>query len=157
MFNSVGFSRSKCFWKMLVRRKRKDSSAHKSEHWYITFHPLDLRAVLIHYLKITYFSHCFSKGRRANVAVSAVNDFASFLFYVLATVKMTLLIDMWEPCAVFHFVWIIAPLDACELLSSHTVVEKTLKQQGQKQQLLKSACSLGNLRWTSLIQNCPLS
>ena len=67
---------------MLVRRKRKDSSAHKSEHWYITFHPLDLRAVLIHYLKITYFSHCFSKGRRANVAVSAVNDFASFLFCV---------------------------------------------------------------------------
>lgn len=89
---------------MLVRRKRKDSSAHKSERWYVTFHPLDLRAVLIHYLKITDFSHCFSKERQANVTVSAVNDFASFLFYVLATVKMTLLIDMWEPCAVFCFV-----------------------------------------------------
>lgn len=122
---------------MLVQRKRKDSNAHKSEHSYITFPPLDLRAVLIHYLKITDFSHCFSKERRANVTVSAVNDFASFLFCVLATVKMTLLIDMWEPCAVFHFVWIIAPLDACELLSSHTVVDKTLKQQGQKEQLLK--------------------
>lgn len=55
------------------------------------------------YLKITYFSHCLSKEAWANATVSAVNDFVAFffLFYVLATVEMTPLIDRWATCDVF--------------------------------------------------------
>lgn len=54
------------------------------------------------YSKMTYFSYCFSKEGWTDVTGSAVHGFASyFLFCVLASVEMTLLIDMWVTCAVF--------------------------------------------------------
>lgn len=112
----------------------------------------NFRVLPICYLKVTCFSHCLPREAWANVTVSAVNDFASFFFfYVLATIELIPLMDMWVICAVFVLAWIISPFHACELVSSHTMPDKNLKQEGRKQRLSKSACSPGNLSWMNLI------
>lgn len=62
----------------------------------------NFRVLPICYLKVTCFSHCLPREAWANVTVSAVNDFAaSFSFYVLATIELIPLMDMWVICEVF--------------------------------------------------------
>lgn len=67
---------------------------------------------------------------------------------------MAPLIDMWVICDVVILIGTISSFDACEFMSSHTILDKNLKQEVEKQLLLKSSCYPGKLSWMNLINKC---